>query len=54
IGDVAPYVQDAVPLPGAPTLIALSAATVLVVAAGAVLPARRAARMSPTEAMKDW
>ncbi|MFD0026046.1 FtsX-like permease family protein [Streptomyces sp. NPDC058382] len=54
IGDVAPYVQDAVPLPGAPTLIALSVATVAVVAAGAVFPARRAARMSPTEAMKDW
>jgi putative ABC transport system permease protein len=37
-----------------PTLISLSVATVVVVAAGAVLPARRAARMSPTEAMKDW
>ncbi|OIJ85490.1 ABC transporter permease [Streptomyces colonosanans] len=54
IGDVAPYVHDTVPLPGASTLILLSLATVVVVAAGAVLPARRAARMSPTDAMKDW
>ncbi|MBK6014933.1 FtsX-like permease family protein [Streptomyces sp. MBT53] len=54
IGDIAPYVHDTVPLPSLPTMVSLSVATVVVVAAGAVLPARRAARMSPTEAMKDW
>ncbi|MFF8591156.1 FtsX-like permease family protein [Streptomyces sp. NPDC015220] len=53
-GEIAPYVHDTVPLPGTPVLVALSVATVVVVAAGAVLPAGRAARMSPTEAMKDW
>ncbi|MDF3301025.1 FtsX-like permease family protein [Streptomyces tropicalis] len=54
VGDVAPYVPDAVPLPPLPAVALLALLTVAVVGAGAVLPARRAARMSPTDAMKDW
>ncbi|MET9294428.1 ABC transporter permease [Streptomyces sp. NPDC003077] len=52
--DLAPYVQGWVLLPAPGTLALLLALTVLVVAAGALAPARRAARMSPTDAMKDW
>ncbi|MBD0840427.1 MULTISPECIES: ABC transporter permease [unclassified Streptomyces] len=52
--DLAPYAGDWVPLPSPVTLLLLLALTVLVVTAGALGPARRAARMSPTDAMKDW
>ncbi|MFG2129038.1 ABC transporter permease [Streptomyces sp. NPDC048751] len=52
--DLAPYVKGWVPLPSAATLVLMLGLTVLVVAAGALLPARRAAAMSPTDAMKDW
>lgn len=52
--DLKPYVEQALPLPSLSVLVPLIAATVLVVAAGSLAPARRAARMSPTQAMKDW
>ncbi|WP_030659922.1 ABC transporter permease [Streptomyces rimosus] len=52
--DLAPYIEGRVLLPPAGTLLLLFGLTVLVVAAGALAPARRAARMSPTDAMKDW
>ncbi|WP_330349057.1 ABC transporter permease [Streptomyces sp. NBC_00582] len=52
--DLAPYTTGRVPLPTAGTLLTLVVLTVLVVAGGALGPARRAARMSPTDAMKDW
>ncbi|MCS0635006.1 hypothetical protein NX801_04900 [Streptomyces sp. LP05-1] len=52
--EVRPYVEQALPLPSVSVLVSLAAATVVVVAAGALAPARRAARMSPTQAMKDW
>ncbi|MFH8750596.1 ABC transporter permease [Streptomyces rimosus] len=52
--DLAPYVEGWVLLPSAGTVLLLFGLTVLVVAAGALAPARRAARMSPTDAMKDW
>ncbi|MDX3571978.1 ABC transporter permease [Streptomyces sp. ID05-47C] len=52
--DLAPYVEGWVLLPPPVTLLLLLALTVLVVAAGSLMPARRAARMSPTDAMKDW
>ncbi|MGW0150181.1 ABC transporter permease [Streptomyces sp. NPDC003333] len=52
--DLAPYVDGWVPLPSAPTLLLLLGLTVLVVAIGSLAPARRAASMSPTDAMKDW
>lgn len=48
------YVTALVPLPTTGNLLMLLGATVVVVVAGAVLPARRAAKLSPTEAMKDW
>ncbi|MEU8850730.1 ABC transporter permease [Streptomyces sp. NPDC048564] len=52
--DLAPYVKGWVLLPSAATLLLLLGLTVLVVAIGSLAPARRAARMSPTDAMKDW
>lgn len=52
--ELAPYVKGWVPLPSAGTLLLLIGLTVLVVAAGSLVPARRAATMSPTDAMKDW
>ncbi|MFC7263804.1 ABC transporter permease [Streptomyces lutosisoli] len=52
--ELAPYVKGWVPLPSAGTLLLLLGLTVLVVAMGSLAPARRAARMSPTDAMKDW
>ncbi|WP_435613167.1 ABC transporter permease [Streptomyces sp. bgisy159] len=52
--DLAPYVEDRLPLPAPGTLLFLLGLTVLVVAIGSLAPARKAARMSPTEAMKDW
>jgi putative ABC transport system permease protein len=52
--ELTPYLDDRVPLPSAGTLLLLLGLTVLVVAAGSLAPARRAARMSPTDAMKDW
>jgi putative ABC transport system permease protein len=52
--DLAPYVKGWVLLPPAGTLLLLLGLTVLVVAMGSLAPARRAARMSPTDAMKDW
>ncbi|MGW1724767.1 FtsX-like permease family protein [Streptomyces sp. NPDC002306] len=52
--DLAPYATDRVPLPTAGTVLTLLGLTVLVVTTGALAPARRAARMSPTDAMKDW
>ncbi|MEU7054472.1 ABC transporter permease [Streptomyces sp. NPDC046197] len=52
--DLAPYVQGWVLLPPAGTLLLLLGLTVLVVATGSLVPARRAARLSPTDAMKDW
>ncbi|WP_328318374.1 ABC transporter permease [Streptomyces sp. NBC_00388] len=50
----APYIHGAAPLPGVGTALLLLAALVLVVVAGALVPARRAAALSPTDAMKDW
>jgi putative ABC transport system permease protein len=52
--DTAPYVDGAVLLPGIGTSLALLGLLVLVVVAGALAPARRAAALPPTEAMKDW
>ncbi|KUN94492.1 ABC transporter permease [Streptomyces caeruleatus] len=52
--ELAPYVKGWVLLPSAATLLLLLGLTVLVVAIGSLAPARRAARMSPTDAMKDW
>ncbi|MEV0963719.1 ABC transporter permease [Streptomyces sp. NPDC049910] len=52
--DLAPYVNGRVLLPQASTLLLLLGLTVLVVAMGSLAPARRAAKMSPTDAMKDW
>ncbi|MGW0760980.1 ABC transporter permease [Streptomyces sp. NPDC002814] len=52
--ELAPYVKGWVLLPSASTLLLLLGLTVLVVAIGSLAPARRAARMSPTDAMKDW
>ncbi|MGI5482259.1 ABC transporter permease [Streptomyces lavendofoliae] len=52
--DLAPYVKGWVLLPSAGTLLLLLGLTVLVVAMGSLAPARRAASMSPTDAMKDW
>jgi putative ABC transport system permease protein len=52
--DLAPYARGWVPLPAPGTLLTLLGLTVLVVVAGALGPARRAARMSPADAMKDW
>ncbi|MEU2285892.1 ABC transporter permease [Streptomyces sp. NPDC013178] len=52
--ELAPYAGGGVPLPPPGTLLPLVVVTVLVVATGALVPARRAARMSPTDAMKDW
>lgn len=52
--DLAPYAEGWVPLPAPGVLLTFLALTVLVVAAGALGPARRAARMSPTDAMKEW
>jgi putative ABC transport system permease protein len=52
--ELARYVKGWVPLPSAGTLLLLLGLTVLVVAMGSLAPARRAARMSPTDAMKDW
>ncbi|WP_311137434.1 hypothetical protein [Streptomyces sp. I6] len=52
--DLAPYVNGWLLLPQASTLLLLLGLTVLVVAMGSLAPARRAAKMSPTDAMKDW
>ncbi|MGW6910182.1 ABC transporter permease [Streptomyces sp. NPDC054940] len=52
--DLVPYVKGWVLLPSTGTLLLLLGLTVLVVAIGSLAPARRAARMSPTDAMKDW
>lgn len=52
--ELEPYVKGWVLLPSAATLLLLLGLTVLVVAIGSLAPARRAARMSPTDAMKDW
>ncbi|WP_406496491.1 ABC transporter permease [Streptomyces sp. NBC_00846] len=52
--ELAPYLKDRVLLPTAGTTTLLLSLAVVVVAAGALMPARRAARMSPTEAIKDW
>ncbi|MER5373989.1 ABC transporter permease [Streptomyces sp. NPDC002553] len=52
--DLAPYAESWVPLPAPGTVLTLVAVTVLVVVTGALGPARRAARMSPTDAMRDW
>lgn len=52
--DTAAYVGPVVALPGTGAALALIAALLLVVVAGALLPARRAAALSPTDAMKDW
>ncbi|MFF0202367.1 FtsX-like permease family protein [Streptomyces sp. NPDC005017] len=52
--DLAPYAVSRLPLPSPGTFVLLLALTVLVVAAGALLPARRAATMAPTDAMRDW
>ncbi|QNS08291.1 ABC transporter permease [Streptomyces xanthii] len=52
--DLAPYVSGWLVLPSADALCLVLGLTVLVVATGSVVPARRAARKSPTEAMKDW
>ncbi|MEU0677295.1 FtsX-like permease family protein [Streptomyces sp. NPDC006172] len=52
--DLAPYAESWVPLPAPGTVLTLLAVTVLVVVTGALGPARRAARMSPTDAMRDW
>ncbi|MDK1472278.1 ABC transporter permease [Streptomyces sp. 549] len=54
IPDLAPYLGGGLLLPSPATSSLLLAATVLVVAAGSLLPARRAARLAPTDAMKDW
>ncbi len=54
VPELKPYVEQALPLPSAGILLPLVAAAVLVVVAGSLGPARRAARMSPTQAMKDW
>ncbi|UGY92804.1 hypothetical protein [Streptomyces gobiensis] len=51
---MAPYVQDRVPLPSMGTIALLLGLTLLVVAVGSLAPARRAARMSPTDAIQDW
>ncbi|PAZ13213.1 ABC transporter permease [Streptomyces sp. SA15] len=52
--DLAPYAKGWVPLPAPGVLLTFLALTVLVVATGALGPAHRAARMSPTDAMKEW
>ncbi|MGV9449997.1 ABC transporter permease [Streptomyces sp. NPDC003635] len=52
--DLAPYVEDRVPLPSFGTFLLLVGLTVSVVMAGALFPARRAATMAPTDAMRDW
>nr|WP_246561975.1 FtsX-like permease family protein [Streptomyces roseirectus] len=52
--ELAPYLDAGTPLPAAPTLAALLALTVLVVTAGAFVPARRAANLQPAEAMRHW
>ncbi|MGC0331067.1 putative ABC transport system permease protein [Streptomyces sp. SAI-170] len=52
--DLAPYAGSRLPLPSPGVFVSLLGLTVLVVAAGALLPARRAVRMAPTDAMRDW
>ncbi|WP_052866387.1 ABC transporter permease [Streptomyces niger] len=52
--DTAAYVEGAVLLPGPGMTLLLLGALILVVVAGALLPARRAAVLPPTDAMKDW
>ncbi|MFF3845991.1 FtsX-like permease family protein [Streptomyces sp. NPDC002328] len=52
--ELAPYAESWVPLPTPGTVLTLLVLTVLVVVTGALGPARGAARMSPTDAMKDW
>ncbi|POX39033.1 ABC transporter permease [Streptomyces sp. Ru73] len=52
--DTAAYVEGAVLLPGPGMSLLLLGALVVVVVAGALLPARRAAALPPTDAMKDW
>ncbi|MFD0315893.1 FtsX-like permease family protein [Streptomyces flavalbus] len=52
--DLAPYAVDRVPLPTLGAVVAVLGLTVLVVTAGALGPARRAAAMSPVDAMREW
>jgi putative ABC transport system permease protein len=52
--DVAPYVTDTVPLPSPAVFGGLLLLTVAVTVAGALTPAVRAARLTPSDAIKEW
>jgi putative ABC transport system permease protein len=51
---LAPFLPGAVPLPSPLVLGALVVLTVVVTVVGALVPAVRAARMAPTDAIKEW
>ncbi|GIE83114.1 hypothetical protein Aph02nite_90640 [Actinoplanes philippinensis] len=52
--EAAAYVPDALPLPDTTTFGGLLLLTVLITVAGALLPALRAARLAPSDAIKEW
>ncbi|MFG2848197.1 FtsX-like permease family protein [Kitasatospora sp. NPDC048296] len=51
---LAPYLPSGLPLPSAGVLAGLLLLTVCVALLGAWAPARRAARMAPSDAIKEW
>jgi putative ABC transport system permease protein len=52
--ELAPYLATRFPLPAADVLGAVLIITVVVTVLGAWIPARRAARLAPSDAMKEW
>ncbi|KAK1181413.1 ABC transporter permease [Streptomyces sp. NBS 14/10] len=52
--DLGPYLTDRVPLPGATALSGVLLLTIAVTVLGACLPARRAARLPPADAVREW
>jgi putative ABC transport system permease protein len=52
--ELGPYLSERLPLPSAGSLATLFAVAIAVTVLGAWLPALRAARMAPSDAMKEW
>jgi hypothetical protein len=52
--ELAPYMASRLPLPAGNVLALLLLITLAVTVLGAWLPARRAARLAPSDAIKEW
>jgi putative ABC transport system permease protein len=53
-GELAPYMAARLPLPAGNVMALLMLITLAVTVLGAWLPARRAARLAPSDAIKEW